>query len=471
MICDAPGYWKPYMPVFMRWPAILVLGALATASGLALAEPAGNDGTAARAGPIVVLITLDGFPARALDDPRLPMPTLRALQAKGAWARTMQPINPTVTWPNHTALISGVNASRHQVMANGLIVLPEDGSAVDVRPWVPRTQLVHVPTLYDALAKQGMTTGQVDWVAIYQAQNVRWELAEKPDANARVSQDLVRDGLVTAAQLSAFDDSSPAWRDQVYTDAGIDILVHHTPNLLLLHLLQTDTLQHGYGPLTPAAYAAYAYADAQVRRVVDAARAAGLLDRITFVLASDHGFATYTHAIHANALLTQLGLLQKTAGKYQGKAWVLAEGGEASVFIRDKAHYRERLAQLTAAFAKVPGVASVHGAQDMPGLGLPVPKDSDQAPDLYLLASPGYAFQPGVDAPLVEDMAGPRGAHGYLNTDSDMQALFIASGAHIRPGTELGDISNLRVAPTLAKLLGVALPDAKQPPLDQALLP
>ena len=44
--------------------------------------------------PIVVVITIDGLPARALADPRLPMPTLRSLAAKGAVATAMQPINP-----------------------------------------------------------------------------------------------------------------------------------------------------------------------------------------------------------------------------------------------------------------------------------------------------------------------------------------------------------------------------------------
>jgi predicted AlkP superfamily pyrophosphatase or phosphodiesterase len=330
---------------------------------------------------------------------------------------------------------------------------------------------VHTPTLYDALAAKGMSTGQVDWVAIYHAEHVQWPFGEMPELNDAISKDLIRDGRATADQLSAFGDSSPAWRDQIYTDAGIDILTHHTPNLLLLHLLQTDTLQHGYGPLTPAAYAAYAYADAQLKRVVDAAGAAGLLPRITFVIASDHGFATYTHALHANALLVQLGLLTKQADGYHGKVWVLAEGGEASVFIRDSTHRKELLAQLTAKFAAMPGVAAVRSTQDEPSLGLPTPAQTDQAPDLYLLAKPGYAFQPGIELPLVEDTIGPKGAHGYLNTDSDMQALFIASGAHIKAGTQLGAISNLRVAPTLAKLLGVSLPDAKQAPLDEALVP
>ena len=53
----------------------------------------------------VVVISLDGFPAYALDDPRLPIPTLRKLAREGAVAVSMQPINPTATWANHSRVI------------------------------------------------------------------------------------------------------------------------------------------------------------------------------------------------------------------------------------------------------------------------------------------------------------------------------------------------------------------------------
>ena len=48
---------------------------------------------------MVVVISLDGFPAYALEDPKLPLPTLRRLAAEGARAKAMVTNNPTVTWP------------------------------------------------------------------------------------------------------------------------------------------------------------------------------------------------------------------------------------------------------------------------------------------------------------------------------------------------------------------------------------
>lgn len=428
-----------------------------------------NDGSAANQGPIVVLITIDGFPARALKDPRLPMPTLRTFMAHGAHAEAMLPINPAITWPNHTSLITGVNASKHHVMFNGLLTFPAYSSAAEVKPWVPKDELVHARTLYDALAEKGMTTGQVDWVAIYGAEHVRWQFAELPKLESPIVQDLMAQGLITQNEVATFNESSPAWRDQIWTDAAIDILTKHTPNLLLFHLLQTDTLQHEYGALSPAAYAAFAYADTCLARLIDAARTAGLLDRVTFIIASDHGFTNYTHVIHPNVALMQQGLLRMQGSSYKGDVWIQPEGGEASLYIRNASHRAELLPKLKAYFEKLPGIAAVHAGEDASKLGIPTPGSTDQAPDLYLVAKPDYAFLDGTDVPLIQDVTPARGAHGYPNTNPDMEALFIASGAHIRPGVDLGTISNLRVAPTIAKILGVSLPAAKQPPLNDAL--
>jgi hypothetical protein len=131
-------------------------------------------------------------------------------------ADAMKPINPTITWPNHTTLITGVNASEHHVMTNGFIT-PSDGSPLQVNPWVPKDELVHAHTLYDAAAEQGMSTGQVDWVAISSAGNVRWAFAEVPDPNGPIADDLIHQGLVTHNELVNFHSSSPAWTDEIWT--------------------------------------------------------------------------------------------------------------------------------------------------------------------------------------------------------------------------------------------------------------
>jgi predicted AlkP superfamily pyrophosphatase or phosphodiesterase len=441
---------------------VLGLGISAVAMAQSAPSPSGQK-------PIVVVITLDGFPARALQDPRLPMPTLRALAERGAVARAMQPINPTVTWPNHTAIITGVDASKHHVIANGLVTFPKDQSQPSVEPWVDKAELVHAETLYEAAAAKGMTTGQVDWVAIYGAKGITWEFGEKPDANSTIARELIAKGAVTQEQVANFGEkSSPAWRVEIWTDAAVDIIERHTPDLLLLHLLETDSIQHEYAPLTPAAYAAYAYADHCLERVVNAVREAGALNRTTFFILSDHGFSTYTHTISPNAGLLRLGLLHKMGNSYAGEVWVKAEGGAAELFIRNEKQRAELVPKLKAYFEAIQGVQKVYTNEEARSIGLPSDKNTDQAPQLYLTALTDFAFGDDTDGELVTTHPA-KGTHGYLNSASDMQALFVASGAAIRPGIKLDAISNLRVAPTIAKILGLKLPEAKQQPLEEVL--
>src|SRR5215207_280238 len=70
----------------------------------------------------VVLVTIDGFPASLWHDPALPIPTLRKLAADGASADAMTVANPSITWPCHTTLVTGVAPQKHGVLFNGLLV-------------------------------------------------------------------------------------------------------------------------------------------------------------------------------------------------------------------------------------------------------------------------------------------------------------------------------------------------------------
>jgi predicted AlkP superfamily pyrophosphatase or phosphodiesterase len=413
----------------------------------------------AQKGPIVVVISLDGFPAYALDDPRLPIPTLRRLAREGAIAASMQPINPTVTWPNHTALVTGVDASEHQVLFNGLLTHPSPEAPPTVEPWRDKDQMVHAPTVYDLAHEAGLTTAQVDWVAIYHAKSIDWQFPELPDPNGEIERKLISAGTVIAEQLRKFEDSSQAWQDQMWTNAAVEILESHEPNLLLFHLLTLDDINHEYGPMTGASFTAMAFLDAQVKRILDVLETAELANRATLMIVSDHGFRTIQHKIHPNVLLRQKGFVTSSQGHAKGDTWVVPEGGTAMVYITNRDRKAELVAEFRRLFATVEGVDRIYGTGDFPKLGLPTPGRSDQAPDLVLAAKPDYAFSNEQEGDLITPATG--GTHGYLNTDPKMQAIFIAWGRDIPKGIRLDRISNLDVAPTIAALLGLEMPQAK----------
>ena len=192
----------------------------------------------------VIVVSLDGFPAYALHDSTLPLPVLRRLIAEGASAEAMIPVNPTVTWPNHTAMVTGVTPASHGVIYNGLPVRPGEGQALRIEPWVPKTELVQAPTVYDAAHAAGLTTAEVDWVAIYHPSTIDWSFPERPQADGPVEREMVQAGIVTEDELRTWASTAITTHDDVWMRAATYIIEKHRPNLLLAHLLVTDSVQH-----------------------------------------------------------------------------------------------------------------------------------------------------------------------------------------------------------------------------------
>jgi predicted AlkP superfamily pyrophosphatase or phosphodiesterase len=415
---------------------------------------------------MVIVISLDGFPAYALKDPRLPIPTLRKLAREGSSAAAMQPINPTVTWPNHTAMVTGVDASRHHVLANGLLVHQPDGS-ITVEPWRDKDLLVRAPTIYDAAYQAGLTTAQVDWVAIYGARTITWSFPEMPDPKGLIENELVADGLVTTAQLADFDASSPAWQDEIRTEAAIDILKRYKPDLMLLHLLSLDDTNHAYGPMSDASLEAMAFLDDRVKQIVDTVQSQGLSDRATILVVSDHGFRKIQHTINPNVALRANGFAHETGGKTSWDAWVLPSGGAAMVYVARNARRTDSLTRLKTLFAHMEGVERVYEPSELAKLGLVLTPPTDDTPDLVVAAKPGYGF--GHDDTGDLQRNAPGGTHGYLNSDSEMQAIFLAWGAGIRPGIRLDTIPNVDVAPTIAALLSIEMKNVTGHALNEIL--
>jgi predicted AlkP superfamily pyrophosphatase or phosphodiesterase len=404
----------------------------------------------------VVLISIDGFAAYSLKDASIPLPTIRRLAREGAVAEGMQPVNPSVTWPNHTSMVTGVTPARHGVLFNGLPVRGGEGKPLTVEPWVPKSQLVLSPTVYDLAHAAGMTTAEVDWVAIQKPGTITWAFPERPTLEDSIPREMIEAGMVTEPEIRDFAKASIIFRDQVWTQAAEHILNKHRPNLLLYHLLTTDSTQHRYGANSLGGNTALALADARVQRIVDAAG-----DQTTILIVSDHGFKTYKHVIQPNAMLAGQGLAEDV--------WVIPEGGSAMVYITRSSKKAELAPRLRKELAAIPGVDRVVEPADFEEYGFPSP--NERMADLVLFAADGYSFSGSVKGNTVIDVpAGSTpGSHGYLSTDPDMTAAFVAWGAGIKPGAKLGLFRNIDVAPTIAKLLGLEMNNIQGKVLTAAL--
>ena len=100
-------------------------------------------------------------------------------------------------------MITGVAPGQHGVIFNGLLIR-KPGEAPVVEPWRDKREMVHSRTLYDAAQEKGLTSAQVDWVAILNAPSITWEFPERPDPKGAIAQEAVKSGILTQADLEAF---------------------------------------------------------------------------------------------------------------------------------------------------------------------------------------------------------------------------------------------------------------------------
>src|SRR3954452_21340523 len=158
------------------------------------ADPAPPDAR----GRCVVLVSLDGFAQFSLDDPASDLPTLRRLAREGAVADGGMTCSfPTVTWPNHTTLVTGVTPARHGVLANSVFDRAKGETLpLLVDPVLDKDQIVRVPTLYDAAHAAGLRTAGVVWPATRNARALDLVL---PDMGGDLFEKF----------------STPAWRDEL----------------------------------------------------------------------------------------------------------------------------------------------------------------------------------------------------------------------------------------------------------------
>src|ERR1700759_2951247 len=153
-----------------------VLAAIASLQGVAFNTPL----TAApNPDHVVVMISVDGLAAYYLDDPKADMPTLRKLATEGARASMMKAVAPTVTWPNHTTLVTGDYPARHGVLGNNYYDRASGKKVVLISdPVFDKDEIVKVPTIYDAAKAAGLKTAAIRWPASRNAKTLDWTMPD-----------------------------------------------------------------------------------------------------------------------------------------------------------------------------------------------------------------------------------------------------------------------------------------------------
>lgn len=427
----------------------------------------------------VVIISLDGLANFYMDDPKAEMPMLRELASNGARAASMKASTPTVTWPNHTTIVTGVHPARHGVVGNNFYDRATGKRVVLITdPVFDKDEIVKVPTIYDAANAAGLKTASIRWPATRNAKTLDWtigdvasfELLRKTSTPVLINE-LIEAGLW--AEVEKAEKKDPKARflpsDEMCTQVFNLILRKHRPNLAMLHLIDIDHVQHDFGPRSAEAYAAIKANDMHVREVWEALQKE-FPGKATLIVVSDHGFSAIKKQVLPNVVLRKAKLLNEADGdESKAAVRVVPQGGSAMIYILDDARRDEIMKKIKDAFAGIEHVSKVIGPEELPSYGVARPEDDPHAPDMMIFAELGYAFGDTAAGDLpYNEKPERKGSHGHDPNLPDLHAMFVACGAGIKPGTRLGEIENTAVTPTVAKLLrlkmegldGVALSEA-----------
>jgi predicted AlkP superfamily pyrophosphatase or phosphodiesterase len=414
----------------------------------------------------VVMISVDGLrPAEYLGagSCETTPPTLRSLMQSGVYSRGVTGVLPTLTYPSHATLATGTYPTKHGVLNN---VRARDGA-----DWYYDRSDIHVGTIWDAARKAGLSVGIVTWPSTYGA-DVNYLIPEDLSGVDTVAARIRRGstpGLFDTLQkktgnvkLVSFDSTEAGIPlDKMTASFAVEIVRRYKPNLMMLHFLDLDHREHNEGVGSAGACASLQRIDAQIAQIRSAYASAGILDQTTFFIVSDHGFFPLHTIINVRELLAQSGWSAVVHDPMESTIEVRGAGGSAAIYLKAGADSSliARLAKdlrprLESRFRGLVRWISPQEAQNFGGF---------PGAAFVLCASPGYSLSGSnpKQRNLFISAGNFVGTHGYCPDEQGIEASFIASGAGIRAFGEIPRIRMIDIAPTVAALLGIQLPDAE----------
>ncbi len=431
----------------------------------------------------VLMISIDGLkPEYVLEaDARgMKLPYLRSLVRDGAYAKGVVGVWPTMTYPSHTTLLTGVAPAEHGIY-NNVEFDPERHFSAAWNWYAPE---IRVPTLWKVAHDAGLRTASVGWPVSAGATDVDdlipeyWRSADPSHAVNPLDRELIAALSRPAALLKQIEPAAGVYMmgndtsiggDETKTRYSIEILRSQRPSLMTIHLSSLDETQHAHGPFSEEANQTLEAIDGMVARLADAALK---IDPSTVVLiVSDHGFLTLTHAVNLNVPFAQAGLIQAAPNSdansptiVSWKAMPWAAGGMAAIMLHD-AGDRQTEQQVRELLAKLAADEN-NGIQEI--LDRDAMKKRGGFPDaafVVVLKQGYYLVGAGLTGSMVAPIPGRRGSHGFSPEFPEMRASFFMVGAGIAHHRDLGVIDMRQVAPTVASILNVPMPTAKATPL------
>lgn len=418
------------------------IAATPAASRAAAPQLTGSGGVnapAQRDKPYLILISLDGFKAEYID--RYELPNLRRVAQRGARARGMVPVFPSLTFPNHYSVVTGLHPQRHGIVNN--------------RFYDPARKETYAYTEASKVTDATWYGGEPIWVTAESQGMVTacyfWPGSEAPIKGVRpTTYNRYTSGISNEARVKTVLE----W---------LQLPVERRPHMITLYFSEMDEVSHA-GPLDrPEILQAAQSLDAVIGQLTAGIEKLPIGAQVYLVITSDHGMVNTS-----NAQTVRLETVLEPADAAAIEASF--SGPVASLHVRDAAVARAIRDRINARVAR--GTAYLR--QDLPqrfeystnpragdviivmdeGWTMSAPRPSPPRATTAAAAPAAPAAAAQTAKPAAERPRRERwGTHGWDNTFPSMQALFMVSGPGIRAGAIVDEVRNVDVYSLMTELL------------------
>lgn len=416
--------------------------------------------TFAQKSKYVVVISIDGFRPDFYRQAEWPTPNLHEMAQQGASSDGVRGVFPTVTYPSHTTIVTGVLPNKHKIFHN----TPFEPTGQTGR-WNWENNLIKSETIWDAAHKKGLKTASIHWPVTVGTQTVDYNIPET-EIEKNVADPLIQmrkfakpQGLFEEIEREATGkltakamDSDYLTMDENIARMAAYVLEKYKPNLTTVHIFNLDHFEHKEGRNGPSVMRAIAGADRAVGKIMEAAERAGIKDSTTFLIVGDHGFVDIHAQLSPNTWLVKAGLMEKKKDRGNWKATFHPQGGMAFLYLKDKKD-QQTLKQVQQILADLPAstkkLFDIVKPEDYQAIG------ADPEAALALTAKQGFSFSDSFEEPFLKPAKG--GTHGYFPNFKEIETGFIAYGADIKSDVVIPTMGLEDIAPIVAKLLGLSM--------------
>lgn len=395
----------------------------------------------------VVLISIDGFKPEFYLDSTWYAPTLKRLMREGVYAEVVKPVFPSITYPNHISMITGVLPKKHGIFYNSPLWGGQRWNAT----------MIKAPTIFDAVHASGRTTSALFWPVTAES-SIQFNVPTAPGMKKMKAAGLTNSDFMNAT-------ASPGlWQELEQNVIGkvavadIDndvntgkmsayIIRTHKPALTAIHLTGIDHAQHKVGMRNQSVAEALRLVDEAIHEIIIAIEQAGITANTTLLIAGDHGFCDVNLSLAPNVWLKKKGLYRNSN---RWKAKFYTSNGAAFLYLKnqgDERTLRRVLKMLDNLPENEKSMFRIIEREELQTLGAD--------PDALLALNPvqGIVLRQTGSGKLTRSATG--GAHGYFADFPEIMTGFVGWGSGLNAGVIVPQMNVPDIAPIIARLLGI----------------